>query len=316
MTPKQVVDGAVSTLACFPAIARRLDEHRIVASIERTWPNPPAPLIFWLWVAGNDSFAGAPATRNLLSSLELMLRLLEQGQALSGNWESRIGKLLPPSRRAAGQGHLTDFRATLFELLLAFRLIGENVIVEFQPDTSLACDLKVLLDSNDLVAVEAYAPQKAVDQWFEENVAAPWRSLIMGTESGHASTRIIDTSLDPDAVPHALSNILTDSNFQHQKSRQLSSGQVPTLLAVRAYELIPRLENLPLIQSVDALTAAITEEAWSKLPQQCLGLLFCFIGDVIGESNQVMLLPAPGRNISANLVSYLRNLGVQIPDNV
>jgi hypothetical protein len=317
LTAAEVVDGAVSALASFPTIARQINRSRIDRSVMMTWPAPPAPIVYWLWVASNDSFLGANAARNLLSSLELILKLLERTQAFSGSWRSRVSKLFPPRNRAAGKDHLTEFRAALFELVLAFRLFNNDVVVNFLSDSAVACDLEILSGSAGLVSVEGYAPQKAVDTWFKQSVAAPWRNLIGDDEvqktppqeTGHVK----DVSLDPDDVPHALSNVLTDSNFQRQKARQLSSGDLPTLLAIRAYELVPRLENLLAIESADALAGSISDEAWSQLPQQCLGLLLCFISDVLGENNYVMFLPAPGRTINPNVRTYLSDSGIVVP---
>jgi hypothetical protein len=324
LTVEKVSDGAISTLGSFPTIARYINGPRIESSVTLTWPAPAAPIIYWLWVAGNDDFPGAAPARNLLSSLEMILKLLENAPVFSGSWRSRAGKLFPPGSSAVGKDHLTEFRSALFELLLAFRLFGKDVVINFLPDTAVACDLEVSSGGTGPVAVEAYAPQKAVDSWFEQGVATPWRSLIVGDEVqedpeqelGEDPGKAREIFLDPDDVPRALSNVLTDSNFQKQKAKQLSSGDLPTLLAIRAYELIPRLENLLTIESADALVRSISGEAWSKLPQKCLGLLLCFISDVLGEAGYVMFLPAPGKNISPDVRRYLNDIGIVVPGSV
>lgn len=117
-----------------------------------------------------------------------------------------------------------------------------------------------------------------------------------------------DIFLDPAAVPLALSNILTDGNFPGQKARQLASGDGPTLLAIRAYSLTSRLENLLTIESAQALAAAISEEAWDRLPKQCAGLLLCFTPDILGAGGHLMFLPAPGRSPDEDLKNYLTNI--------
>ena len=117
-----------------------------------------------------------------------------------------------------------------------------------------------------------------------------------------------DIFLDPAAVPHALSNILTDGNFPRQKARQLASGDAPTLLAIRAYSLTKRLENLLTMGPAPVLAAAISEEAWTRLPEQCAGLLLCFTPDILGVGGYLMFLPAPGRSPSETLRSYLMSI--------
>lgn len=77
LTEPEVVHQADIALATFPHIARRLSSTRIARSMALTWPDPPAPLIYWLWVAGNENFIGVSAARQCLQSLEIMLALLE-----------------------------------------------------------------------------------------------------------------------------------------------------------------------------------------------------------------------------------------------
>lgn len=317
LTSGELVNAAYSTLRDFSRIATRLDRDRIEKSVTLTWPNPPSPLIYWLFVASDDNFMGAASARNLLASLELMLKLLEfSSQIFSGSWKSRIGKLIPPKNKAVGKDHVTEFRAALFELLLAFRLLANDTVIEFQSDTTIACDIVVSFLGTKVLSVEAYAPQKTVDIWYENGVAAPWRKLIGADrdrerDEPQREPEVPDIFVDSEAVPRALSNVLTDSNFKRQKARQLSSGSLPTLLAIRVYELIPRLHDLFAVRSADELAGAVPAEAWSKLPEGCIGLLLCFISDVLGESNYVMFLPAPGRVISAEVAAYLSSAAIR-----
>jgi hypothetical protein len=163
-----------------------------------------------------------------------------------------------------------------------------------------------------IAAVEAYPPQKDIDDWYQRAVVTPWRSLIGAAEPEPTAPPgpkpVRDIFLDPAAVPLALSNILTDGNFPGQKARQLASGDVPTLLAIRAYSLTPRLENLLTIESAQILAAAISEEAWTRLPELCVGLLFCFTPDILGAGGHLMFLPPPGRSPNEDLRNYLTNI--------
>jgi hypothetical protein len=49
-TAVNVADQANTVLSDFPYIARRIDQQKIIASVTAIWPDPPAPLIYWLWV--------------------------------------------------------------------------------------------------------------------------------------------------------------------------------------------------------------------------------------------------------------------------
>jgi len=47
LTKVKVADQASTVLAGLPYIARRIDRQKIIASVTATWPDPPAPLIYW-----------------------------------------------------------------------------------------------------------------------------------------------------------------------------------------------------------------------------------------------------------------------------
>jgi hypothetical protein len=87
---------------------------------------------------------------------------------------------------------------------------------------------------------------------------------------------------------------------------------VPTLLAIRAYSLTLRLENLLTIESAQVLAAAISEEAWTRLPEQCAGLLLCFTPDILGGAGHLMFLPTPCRSPDENLMSYLTSIKAMV----
>jgi hypothetical protein len=313
LTVVDVADQANAVLSDFPYIARRIGQQKIIASVKATWPDPPAPLIYWLWVAGDSTFSGAAPARQELASLELILMALDHLQVVDGSWPSRVAKLYPPNGHA-GKDHVTEFRSAQFELLLAFQLFREDVTITVQGDGGPpACDLIIVSGRTKIAAIEAYAPQKDIDDWYQRSVVMPWRTLIGAPESEPVAPRgpepVRDIFLDPAAVPLALSNILTDGNFSRQKVRQLASGDLPTLLAIRAYSLTSRLENLLTIESAQVLAAAISEEAWTCLPELCVGLLLCFTPDILGAGAHLMFLPAPGRSPDENLKNYLTNIG-------
>jgi hypothetical protein len=48
LTKVKVADQASTVLAGLPYIARRIHRQKIIASVPATWPDPPAPLIYWL----------------------------------------------------------------------------------------------------------------------------------------------------------------------------------------------------------------------------------------------------------------------------
>jgi hypothetical protein len=282
-----------------------------------TWPDPPAPLVYWLWVAGDEGFIGASAAKQCLQSLEIMLTFLENVDVIKGSWASRVSKLMPPPRSPAGADHLTDFRATLFELLLCFQLLRQAWQITIEPDRgSSGCDISIATAGRTIVAIEAYAPQKGITDWFEAELATPWRALIAGTAGGPLPELapdlhpVIDIFLDPEAVPRELSNILTSSNFPGQKAKQLAAGDVPTILAVRAYGLQPRIENLLTIRSRLDLAGAISQEAWDRLPERCIGILMCFTADVLLAGGPLMFLPAPGRSaLNVDVSQFLTDVG-------
>jgi hypothetical protein len=308
LTPDVVADQASSILVNFPMISQRIDRPKILASLTAAWPSPPAPMIYWLWVASNADFAGSPRAKAYLQSLEMMLTLLGYNQPVGGSWQRRMRKLYPGGR--SPDDHLTEFRATLFEFLLSFQLLGEEIGINFEREHgAVGCDMTVISKGNRIAAVEAYAPQKDISEWYEKSVVAPWRSLIGEPGGTPQQETVKDISLDVGAISRSLSNILTDGNFSKRKAQQLASGDVPTLLAIRAYSLTPRLETLIATPSAEILAGQITQDAWSRLPAQCVGLLFCFTSDILGDWGPILFLLAPGRVLPENLKEYLAYKG-------
>lgn len=309
-----VASQAATVLADFPCIGQRINRQKITASVTSTWPAAPAPLIYWLWVASDAKLIGAQGAKQCLASLEALLALLNHTEVVGGSWPSRVGKLYPP-KGPAGRDHYTEFRAALFELLLAFQLIRPDVKVNLERDGGPpGCDISIVSHGSTIAAIEAYAPQKGIDEWFRKSVNRPWQARIGETESQHPESEpVTDIFLDPTAVPRALSNVLTDSNFQRQKAKQLASGNVPTLLAIRAYALIPRLENLLTTPSAEKIAEAISDEVWVHLPDRCAGLLLCFTSDILsllGGGGPIMFIPALGHHASEDLKGYLSDIGI------
>jgi hypothetical protein len=323
LTPDTVAAAAVELLSDYPYLAEALPENRIRRSVEATWPSPPHPLIFWLYVAASPSLLGHEAARACVSSLEAIVALLRTTGFVSGAWRSRFSRLLPKPR-AASYEDVTDFRAALFEVIGAFRLVTRSAAVDLQGDgPTPSYDLLVGPAGSPFVGVEAYCPQKGSEAWYREGVQLPWQSLISGEplriEDGVPTPGgVVDISIAPDAVGQALSRVLTDSNFQVQKARQLAAGDLPTLLMIRGYGLTRRLEELITAQSSLALAEEIGAEAWACLPDQCVGLLVAFLGDVLQDvvlrASPVVFVPSPNATVDNALWAYLRDAGMLSTD--
>jgi hypothetical protein len=214
-----------------------------------------------------------------------------------------------------GLEHLTDFRAALFELLFCFQIVRPGWKISLQPDKgSFGCDIIVAFESTPVAAIEAYAPQKGITDWVESEIARPWRILIGEDRDAPANAdssvpQITDLFMDAQVIPSALSNILTDSNFARQKARQLAAGDLPTILAIRAYSLTPTIGNLLTIRSGTDLAASITQDAWAKLPTQCVGLMLCFTSDVLVSGGPLIFIAAPGRTLDPTLREFLLTIG-------
>jgi hypothetical protein len=131
LTAVGVAHQANAVLSDFPYIVRRIDQRKILASVTATWPDPRAPLIYWLWVAGGPTLSGAVPARQELASLELILMAFHHLQVVGGSWPSRVAKLYPPTGHA-GKDHVTEFRSAQFELLVAFPLLREGVTITLQ----------------------------------------------------------------------------------------------------------------------------------------------------------------------------------------
>ena len=313
---EEVAETALTTLHRYPYLDQRVPDDIIRQSLESTWPDPPAPLIYWLWVAGAD-VVDHQAAEVCVESLERILAMLQNSDIVRGAWPSRIGKLIPPRRRATFD-HLAEFRSSLFELIAAYRLIAKDTKVVLESDGGPpGCDLTVVFRSKPLLGVEVYAPQKGARDWYEETIAQPWRALVGDTVSVEAITGVQDISL-LDAASQALRNVLTDSNFQRQKAKQLAAGELPTLLMIRGYGLTKRLEEIVTTPTATELARRLGKEAWSCLPQQCGGIVLGFLGDVVQDvirrQSPTMFVPAPNRVLADEVWEYLRRTGTLTRD--
>jgi hypothetical protein len=323
LSPDAVVTGAIEILADYPYLAAALPERRIRTSVEATWPDPPHPLIFWLYVAASSGLVGSGAARACVSSLEAIVALLKTTTFVSGAWQSRFSRLLPKPR-AATYDDGTEFRSALFELIGAFRLVTTGTAVQLQGGgPTPSCDLLIGSAGTPFVGVEVYCPQKGAEAWYRDSVQQPWQSLISGDplrieDVEPAPGRVVDISMAPDAVGQALSRVLTDSNFQDQKARQLAAGDLPTLLMIRAYGLTRRFEELITAESSLALAGEIGAEAWARLPDQCNGILVAFLGDVLQDvvrrASPVAFVPSPRATISDAVWACLSDAGTLSKD--
>ena len=165
-----------------------------------------------------------------------------------------------------------------------------------------------------LAGVELYGPQKGVRQWYEQEIAEPWGYLVRGgKEPRPEQDGVVDMSIALDAAVLAVSNILTDSNFQEQKAKQLGQGPLPTLLMIRAYGLTSRFEELVTVPTATVLAERIPNDAWACLPERCQGLLLAFLGDVVQDvvrrQSPMMFVPASGRPIEQGLWEFLTATG-------
>ncbi len=310
--PAVLAEQAGGKLADFPQLARKLPPSRLRRAATVTTSQPPAPLLYWLWVASQAEFAGAQPAGLCLAAVEIMLTLFDQRfPGVVGAWNGRVNKLLPPPGGGDFE-HYTNFRATLFELHLAFQLQHKDAVIRIEPDGGPpGCDLTIIWKGAPIAAVEAYAPHKGVQRWYAENFATPWKLLTGQVDAERRSGEVRDVSMTDGALAHALSNVLTDSNFEKQKYKQLASGTLPTVLAVRGYNLNERPEQLMLGAAASAdLAAQISKEAWSRLPDCCLGLLLCLTADIPGTSPPSIFIPHPDREPNGSLNDYFSAVGI------
>jgi len=200
-------------------------------------------------------------------------------------------------------------------MLLACQLAAPGVTVDLLADgREPACDIALRRDDGVTVGlVEAYAPRKGGELWYTKYVDRPWRE-VTGQPTPHLPEEPpTSIFIDPTAVTNALSNVLTDGNFPAQKARQLAAGDASTVLAIRAYGLVPDLKHLLAMPPPDTLANEITAEAWAQLPMRCSGLLLCFTTnelDLAGTGTNVFI-PAPARSIHKDLADYLQAVGVR-----
>ena len=87
---------------------------------------------------------------------------------------------------------------------------------------------------------------------------------------------------------------------------------------IRGYGLTRRLEELITAQSSLALAEEIGAEAWACLPDQCVGLLVAFLGDVLQDvvlrASPVVFVPSPNATVDNALWAYLRDAGMLSTD--
>lgn len=279
----EVVDQATKACTAYLRISRILPPATIARSVSETWPDPPPPLVFWLWVAGSD-LIGRETAEAYLKGFELMLALFEDRRFVGGSWQTRVKKVLPP-RGAATFDHYRTLRSTLFEVLLACRLLVRDCQVQLESDNGPSfCDMTVKVHGSPIVRFEAYGPQRGLESWYEDGVLRPWREVALAESAPEArGPAVRDISIDPDAFVKALASILTNSNFT-PKAKQLSAGGLPTILAVRAYGLTERLEEVVTIPHVMELARRLGDQAWSCLPSQGQGILVSLLGDVLQDA--------------------------------
>lgn len=308
-TLEGVIDTATQALKHFPRLRTRVRDEVVQRSVRGAWPEPPPPLLFLLFVAGSD-LRGREGAEIVLTSLDQILALVERTDAVSGAWQSRVNRLLPPRKGGDFLDHYANFQSALFELVLAFRLLARETKVTLQGEGVVTvCDLGISRRGQALLGVEAYAPRKWSDEIYERQVASPWRVLLGESPAApvEPSRPVRDPSTNLHAVAEALSDILTSSNFE-VKRRQLASGNQPTLLAVRGYGLTRRAAELAVVAPPLELAGRIRKEAWERLPSRCLGLLLSYLGDVLkvnGRPSPVAFIPAPGRVLPSAMWDYL-----------
>lgn len=305
-----VIRTALSSLSRFKYLQAQISAETVERSIRATWPNPPAPLAFWLWVAGSDVI-GHDGAEAAVASVDTVIGLLTHHDVVFGAWQSRINRLAPPTKGDGWGEHYRDFRAIWFELLLAFRLVTGSTKIRLNREQrdQRTCDLTVLAAaSRALALIEAYAPSKETDDWYEQTVADPWRALVRGDDpplTASPPSDFVDLTMDREATSKALARVLTTTNFKKQKYEQLSATEAPTILAVRGYGMTRSLHELATVAPPLELARQMGEEAWECLPEQCVGILLCMLGDVLKtNSPPVAFIPAPGKTLSRELLEF------------
>lgn len=295
-------------LSQLPELSKHLDRRRITASTESNWPSAPAPLVFWLWMSQSD-LLGRLATEPLVRGLDGALRAFEDGRWVTGDWRSRIVKLLPPTS-ASGFDHYLNFRSALFELNLALRLVC-NSVVEVQPDgPERGCDLLVR-DSNEPIGeVEAYAPAKGVREMYQRQLVDQWDALVSGKaiEVFDSASTPEDISLSPNAIVDALDDYFKLGNFAF-KRQQLAAARNPSLIAIRAFGLTANLAEIATTPGAREFAARMDPAVWGELPDSCLGFLFSLQGDAPSPASPIAAVFAPGRRPDERLTAYLQRCG-------
>jgi hypothetical protein len=300
-TADEVIAGARTTLQRYQGIARYIEDDAIAGSVNGDWPSLPRPTLYLLYMASAQGLGGQQEAPAHLDRIEQIIGWPDSGVGVTGSWEARIKEITTLTRHT-DRDRYTAYQSALFEFITAGQLTRPEVTIKFLPNGGPpSCDLGITLigDLEPFVAVEAYAPHKGIEAWYEQHVAEPWRKLVNGEQAESTHTAVLKYPADAlGVIATALSNMLTSSNFE-DKIRQLASGNAPTLLAVRLDMLVERTYQL-FVPTGLALADRITTEAWAKLPQKCQGMLLVTLTD------RPVFIPAPGRTVGEALHEYLQ----------
>jgi hypothetical protein len=86
VTADAVTAAAIESLAALPNIAGRVSKDRVANAVKAAWPNPPAPLVYMLWIASSP-YVGREPAQSQLNAVEEMLGRLDHGKPVSGTWQ-------------------------------------------------------------------------------------------------------------------------------------------------------------------------------------------------------------------------------------
>lgn len=159
LSPDAVIETVHKTLERLPRLQARIDEKTVKRSITSAWPDPPAPLILYLFIAGSD-LAAAAAAEQVLGSVDAVIAVLEQTDVVWGAWRSRLKRVLPPSTGGAYSDHYVNFQSALYELMLAFRLLVPKARVKMNGELAATiCDLEVERSETRLASASRRLPR-------------------------------------------------------------------------------------------------------------------------------------------------------------
>jgi hypothetical protein len=126
----------------------------------------------------------------------------------------------------------------------------------------------------------------------------------------------MDMSMDPAAVVKALRSFVALGEIR-SKLNQLAGGEAPSILAIRAYGLTERFEDLVTTPHAMDLRGFLGDDTWARLPARCKGIFLAFLGDIIDPGRRrppVMFIPAPNRPLTAELWQYFQSIDVLTND--